>query len=192
MAQQLIRTFICIELPDELKTRIGEIQAQLKPYSSGISWVRPQNIHLTLKFLGNVEEAQIDALGKRVSEMAVHYTPFTLIPEGKGVFPHEKSPRVFWIGIGDDSGKLVQLAERIEEGLVQFGFEKEKRPFKPHLTIARVRPFRKPKELTPAFLATAFSSNPFEVDHITIMRSDLEPTGAVYTPLKVVSLKQIS
>lgn len=188
----MIRTFICIELPEELKTKIGDIQAPLKQHSGSVSWVRPQNIHLTLKFLGMVEEQRLPDIVQVVREIAGKYSPFTLIPEGLGVFPHARSPRVFWLGIRDDSGTLAQMQEDLEENLEAVGFAREKRAFKPHLTIGRVRPYRKPKELTSAFLAIAFSAEPFQVDHITVMQSDLKPTGAIYTPLQVVNLKWVS
>jgi len=187
--EKMIRTFICIELPEGLKKKIGEIQAQLKHYSAGISWVRPQNIHLTLKFLGDVEEQRLPDLATAMGEIAARYSRFTLIPEGPGVFPHARSPRVFWLGIREDTGTLAHLQEEIEERLEELGFAREKRAFRPHLTIGRVRPYRKPKELTPAFLTIGFAADPFEVDHITLMRSDLKPTGAVYTPLRVINLQ---
>jgi 2'-5' RNA ligase len=185
----MIRTFICIELPDDLTKKIGDIQAQLKHHSAGISWVRPQNIHLTLKFLGDVEEPRLSDIATAMEEMAAQHSPFTLFPEGQGVFPHTKGPRVFWLGIREDTGTLAQLQQAVEDRLEAIGFAKEKRAFTPHLTIGRVRPYRKPKELTTAFMALAFSADPFEVDHLTIMRSDLKPTGAVYTPLQVIKLK---
>lgn len=186
----MIRTFICVELPEDLTKKIGDIQAQLKPYSAGISWVRPHNIHLTLKFLGDVEEPRLPDIAHAMEEIAAQHAPFTVIPDGQGVFPHAKNPRVFWLGIREATGTLIQLQQAIEDRLEAIGFAKEKRAFTPHLTIGRVRPYRKPKELTAAFMALAFTADPFEVDHITIMRSDLKPTGAVYTPLQVINLKR--
>lgn len=185
----MIRTFICIELPEPLKVLIHQVQTQLKTLSGSVSWVKAENVHLTLKFLGGVPEPQLPELIDAVDQMAMRYSPFTLIPEGHGVFPNAKSPRVFWFGIRDESGRLQSLQAALETGLEKLGFVRDNRPFKPHLTIGRVRPYRKPKELIPAFLALTFSADPFLVDHITVMRSDLKPTGAHYTPLRVISLR---
>ncbi|RMG55221.1 MAG: RNA 2',3'-cyclic phosphodiesterase [Acidobacteria bacterium] len=184
-----IRSFICIELPERLRHRIGEIQAELKTYAAHVSWVRPQNIHLTLKFLGHIEPHRIPEILGAIRPMVTRHPPFTLVPEGRGVFPHTRSPRVFWLGIRDDSGVLSALQEEIERTLEPLGFPREKRPFTPHLTIGRVRLYRKPKDLTPKFLALEFSEPAFEVDHITLMRSDLKPTGAIYTPLDIIPLE---
>lgn len=185
----LIRTFICIELPDQLKKKIGDLQAQLQPQAAGISWVRPQNVHLTLKFLGDIDESRLPEIATALEEIAAHYAPFTLVPEGQGVFPHVKGPRVFWLGIRETTGTLMRLQQAVEDRLQALGFAKEPRAFTPHLTIGRTRPYRKPKELTATFMALSFSAEAFEVDHLTIMRSELKPTGAVYTPLRVISLK---
>lgn len=183
-----MRSFICIELPERLRNRIGEIQTELRAYAAHVSWVRPQNIHLTLKFLGHIAPHRIAEILSSIKPIVIRHPPFTLVPEGCGVFPHARSPRVFWLGIRDDSGVLSELQEEIECALETLGFPREKRPFTPHLTIGRVRLYRKPKDLTPKFLALEFSEPAFEVDHITLMRSDLKPTGAIYTPLEIIPL----
>lgn len=188
----LIRTFICIELPDELKAAIAAIQEQFKMHKAHVSWVRPQNIHLTLKFLGDVEQQRLPDIIAQVNNVATAYSPFWLTPHGQGVFPTTKHPRVFWLGINDETGQLPALQAAVESALESLGFPKEQRRFQPHLTIGRVRPYRKPKDLTQAFLHLAFSASPFLVDHITVMQSELKPTGAVYTPLHVVALGEKS
>lgn len=184
----LIRTFICIELPDELKASIAAVQEQFKAHKAHVSWVRPQNIHLTLKFLGDVEQHRLPDIVAQVSNVAAAHTPFWLTPRGQGVFPTSKHPRVFWLGIDDEAHQLLALQAAVESAMESLGFPREQRRFQPHLTIGRVRPYRKPKDLTPAFLELAFSAAPFLVDHITVMQSELKPSGAVYTPLHVVAL----
>jgi 2'-5' RNA ligase len=184
----MIRTFICIELPDDLKATIAAIQEQFKAHKANVSWVRPDNIHLTLKFLGDVEQQRLPGIAALVSDITKPHSPFSLIPEGHGVFPNAKSPRVFWLGIKDETGQLLNLQDAIESAMESLGFAREHRTFQPHLTIGRVRPYRKPKELTPAFMNITFAEPPFTVEHVAVMQSDLKPTGAVYTPLHVVKL----
>jgi 2'-5' RNA ligase len=190
MEKRLIRTFICIELPETLKSKIGQVQDSLKQHGGNVSWTRPQNIHLTLKFLGDVEEIRIAGIAAAIEEVVGKYPTFTLIPSGQGVFPTPKAPRVFWVGVKDESNTLPELAREIEERLEEFGFEKEKRRFTPHLTIGRARQPNKAAELGKAFLETNFSAEPFEATEIIVMQSELNPAGSIYTPLHHAELKR--
>jgi len=183
-----IRSFICIVLPEELKAKIATVQSQLRGEPVDVSWTKPENVHLTLKFLGDVEEAQLDAIKEVVTQTAKAHSQFELVASGCGVFPNERNPRVLWIGLKDEEGRVQSLAQEIEEKLAAIGFAKEGRPFTPHLTIGRIRSGRNAREFARTFMAVDFPPHRFAVEQIVLMRSDLRPTGAIYTPLHSVNL----
>lgn len=183
-----IRSFICIELPDDVKTEIGRFQGQFKGEPVSVSWTKPENIHLTLKFLGDVEEARLTDVDRVLTDVAGRFSPFELVARGCGVFPNERAPRVLWIGVGEEGGHLPRLAGAIEEAMAGLGFAREDRPFQAHLTIGRIRAATGARELARKFLALDFSTRQFRADRITLMRSDLRPSGAIYTPLRIIPL----
>lgn len=183
-----IRSFICIELPDDVKTEIGQLQAHFKGEPVSVSWTKPENIHLTLKFLGDVEEVRLTDVRRVLSDVARRFGPFELVARGCGTFPNERNPRVLWIGVTEDEGHLLRLAGAIEEAMAGLGFAREDRPFKAHLTIGRIRAATGARELARKFLALHFSTRRFRADRITLMRSDLRPSGAVYSPLHIIPL----
>jgi 2'-5' RNA ligase len=184
-----IRSFICIVLPEELKAKIAELQSELKREPVSVSWAKPENVHLTLKFLGDVEETQLEQVKEAVSQTAQAHARFELVVHGCGVFPNERDPRVLWVGLKDETGALQPLVQEIEDRLGAIGFAREERPFRAHLTIGRVRSGRNARELARKLTATDFPRHRFAVEQITLMRSDLKPTGAIYTPLHSAELK---
>lgn len=187
-----IRSFICIVLPEELKAKIAELQSGLKREPVDVSWTKPENVHLTLKFLGEVEEARLEQVKEAVNQAAQAHARFELIAHGCGVFPSEKNPRVLWVGLKDESGALQPLVQKIEERLGAVGFAEEDRPFRAHLTIGRVRSGRNARELAQKLIATNFPAHRITVERLVLMRSDLKPTGAVYTPLHSAELQSAS
>ncbi len=184
-----IRSFICLDVPSDVKAHIEAMQAKLKRISADVSWTRPANVHLTLKFLGDVEEVRLRDLGGALDEIARRYAPFEVMTERVGVFPRADRPRVLWIGVGDECGLLRMLAADIEEVFARQGFAREARPFTAHLTIGRVRSERSVRELVRLFLAEDFPSTRFLVTELLLMRSDLRPEGALYTPLHRAPLR---
>jgi 2'-5' RNA ligase len=184
-----IRSFICIVLPEELKAKIAELQSGLKREPVSVSWTKPENVHLTLKFLGDVEETRLEQVKEAISQTAQAHARFELIAHSCGVFPNEKNPRVLWVGLKDESGVLSPLVAEIEERLSRIGFAKEDRPFRVHLTIGRVRSRGNAQELARKLIASDFPAHRFPVERIVLMRSDLKPTGAVYTPLHSAELR---
>jgi 2'-5' RNA ligase len=181
-----IRTFIAIEVPEEVKEEINSLQERLRESPSR---VKPKNIHLTLKFLGNIDAERIDSIGKALETAGKDIRPFTITVEGLGAFPNLKTPRVLWVGVVA-SEELTHLYKNIEEGLHKIGFEKEHRPFHPHLTLLRVksrdegrRLAERVKDIKSDLKAT------FSTDELILFKSKLSPRGAEHSAIKRISLK---
>ncbi len=185
-----IRSFICIDVPQEVKATIEGVQAKLRRLPVAVSWTRPEGVHLTLKFLGEVEAARLRHVGEALEAIARDYAPFELVTDRGGVFPTADRPRVLWIGVRDERGILRALVTQVEDALAQQGFAREARPFAAHLTVGRVRSERSARELVRLFLAEEFPSHRFLVTHLILMRSDLRPDGALYTPLHIAPLQE--
>jgi len=189
-----VRSFIAIELPDELKVGLAQLEAQLKlGKPSSVKWVDPSGIHLTLKFLGNIAVGRISAITKAMEEATRELSPFQLKVTGLGVFPNLKRVQVAWVGIGGEVDKLGQLQQRIESNLVPLGFAAESRRFTPHLTLARLRDQASADERQR--FGQLISSTKFEavytikVDSLNLMRSQLTREGAIYSRLSSVGLR---
>jgi 2'-5' RNA ligase len=179
-----IRAFIAIELPETIKSSIETIQARLKSLELPVRWVRVENIHLTMKFLGDIEEIEIESIESVLRDSVKMQTPLTLSAKGVGVFPGIRRPRVLWVGIHDHETGLAGLQKSIETQLHRIGYSKEGRPFKGHLTVGRAKGYvdeRKLKEALDSFLA--FESSPFSVNEFFMFRSVLKPDGPEYTKL---------
>lgn len=178
-----LRSFIAIELPEKVKKALAEFQQELKNDSPDVRWTRPENIHLTLKFLGNIEEDKADIIAEKIRETCKGRSGFKLSISGTGVFPNNRSPRVLWAGI-ELNDEIKALQAGIEETMASLGFEKEKRRFSPHLTLGRFRSLSGKK----AFLdkMALYRENIFgimDVNSVLLMRSDLGPGGAKYTKI---------
>lgn len=192
MSQQLrnIRSFIAIELPRQVVETIRKLQDDLRKYRLNIRWVRPENIHLTLKFLGNISEQDVEPITSVLKTIAGTMAPFRLREQGLGVFPGIARPRVVWVGVSGDVEPLKQCQIRIEEGLEQLGFPREGRPFRAHLTLGRVKGKVDKRILLEAIeqLGTV-QSDSFTADSLILFRSDLRREGAVYTKLGIGELR---
>jgi 2'-5' RNA ligase len=181
-----IRTFIAIEVPEEVKEKINSLQERLTegPYRK-----KPKNIHLTLKFLGNIDADRIDSLGKALETACKNIGPFIVTVEGLGAFPNLKTPRVLWVGIVG-SAELTHLYRNIEEELHKIGFEKEHRPFHPHLTLLRVKSRDEGRRLAERVKDIKSDlKETFSTDEFILFKSELSPKGAEYSPLKRIRLK---
>ena len=188
-----IRCFIAIELPEELKRELSKLQSQIKATSqASVKWVDTKGIHLTLKFLGNVDVNRIPTIVETIAQARQGIAPFHLEVAGTGVFPGQKQPRVAWVGLQGDVQILLQLQERIESALVPLGFASEARSFTPHITLGRVRPEGQATEkqkLAQAVISTRFEAiTPLDVKAVSLIKSQLTPTGAIYTRLDEVTL----
>lgn len=184
----VIRTFICIEIPESIKSRISKVQETLRQIGAQVSWTKPSNIHMTLKFLGGVEASRIDRVSKALERAANGISPFEVEVSGAGCFPSPRSPRALWIGFSNVPEWLQQLCSNIEGELAREGFEREKRKFSPHLTIGRIRTPHNAARVAEALIAAGFETETFIATQVILMRSDLKPTGSIYTPQAVIQL----
>ncbi|MFP5211920.1 MAG: RNA 2',3'-cyclic phosphodiesterase [Acidobacteriota bacterium] len=180
----MIRTFIALDIPPVAKTAIEELIGELRGADAAVSWVRPESIHLTLKFLGNVETERIAEISTAMEAAAAPVPAFRLQPSACGAFPSIQQARIVWAGLRGDDEPLKLLQKRVEEALAPLGFEPEGRPFKPHLTIGRVKGRRGLRSLQEILLARrTFETEVFDVTEIILYKSELRPDGARYTPL---------
>ena len=189
-----VRSFIAIELPDELKLELSQLVAQLKSgEQSWVKWVDPYNIHLTLKFLGNVAVDRLDDITGAIEKAAQGIAPFHLEVKELGVFPNLRRVQVAWVGISGEVDKLSQLQQRIESNLAPLGFAPESRPFVPHLTLARLRDqasLAERQRFGQLITGTRFeAANAIKVNAIRLMRSQLTREGAIYSRISSVGLK---
>jgi 2'-5' RNA ligase len=185
-----IRTFIALELPPAVISLLAKVQNDLKSMRLRAKWVRPENIHLTLKFLGNINPGDIDKIGGAMMEAVGDFARFDLVARGVGVFPGIKRPRVIWVGLGGEIQSLFAMQRMLEDKLADLGFNKEKKPFKGHLTLGRFRQTISPDTIQQCIRKYAdLSSEKFTARRIILFKSDLKPTGAVYSQLRQAAFK---
>jgi 2'-5' RNA ligase len=191
-----IRTFIAIELDEAVKAALTDLQEQLKteaPHRS-VRWVKPGGIHLTLKFLGDVPVNRIEEIEGALTRACAGLPAFSFSVEGLGCFPHTRRPRVLWAGVREESGTLTRLQKAIEDEMDKLGFAPERRKFHPHLTLGRVRRRTSSgdmRRLGQLVSETDIGSlGQMEARSVSLMKSDLRPTGAVYTQLAAVELEE--
>jgi 2'-5' RNA ligase len=188
-----IRAFIAVELPLEIKTVLANLQAALGAgKDDSVKWVNPDSIHLTLKFLGNIDAAAISQITEAIISSVKHIHSFKLEIAEIGAFPNARSPRVVWIGLTGDVRALAMIHKSLEDTLASLGFTPEKRSFSPHLTLGRVRDRAKKDQrlaLAQQLSTVKLENRPgFSVKQINLMRSELTQKGAIYTELATVML----
>ena len=184
----MIRAFIAVGIDPKTVGRISEATDQLKPSIAGIRWAPLTNLHLTVKFLGDVEETTIDPIARALRQHIAPFPRFTINAKGLGVFPDVKRPQVLWVGL--EGIHLAELASTVETALKPLGFEPEKRGFKPHLTIGR---WRQRDKSTAKFIAelerwAGYEFGKSEVRNIILFQSMLRPEGAIHRPLEKILL----
>jgi len=185
-----IRSFLAIELPPTIAKGIERVQYDLKQSHADVRWIESNRIHLTLKFFGDIEEEACDGIMDAVGKAVTDVKPFTLTIKGLGGFPRWKNPRVVWLGVEDEDGVLKPLQGVIEKGLGEIGYPQEERAFKPHLTLGRVRsPKGKPELLKKMEGFLHVELGKFRVERLVLFKSDLRPTGPIYTALKTLTLR---
>ncbi|HEX8145853.1 MAG TPA: RNA 2',3'-cyclic phosphodiesterase [Pyrinomonadaceae bacterium] len=180
-----IRVFCAVELPGEIRAAVAAHAARLRRDfpDARASWARPEGLHITLKFIGGVEAARVEALSRAACAAAEGFSTFGLSVEESGTFPPRGAARVLWLGVKDASGRLAQLQRRLEHECEDAGFPREPRAFKPHLTVARLRAPQGSHALSEAHRRTPFGPHHFEVSELLVIRSELGPGGSRYTPL---------
>ena len=185
----VLRAFVAIPIPEMVTDFLQRIQKRLDLPGVNVRWVKTANIHLTLKFLGDIESSTVGQVADQL-DIAVGSTPsFQLNASGFGVFPNRRQVRILWVGLGGDVGCLKTARDAIEKRMGMLGHKKERRRFKPHLTIGRARN-RIDGQVFGSSLdeLTDIASDSFQVDRIMLIQSVLKPTGAEYTPLHVSHL----
>jgi 2'-5' RNA ligase len=189
-----VRSFIAIELPDEVKSGLAQLQAQLKTGKQPpVKWVNTYSIHLTLKFLGNIAVDKISEITGAMEAAAQGISPFHLEVKDLGVFPNLRRVQVVWVGVSGEVDQLSRLQQGIESNLSPLGFTPESRPFTPHLTLARLREQASPNErqsFGQLIASTRFEAvYDFSVDSINLIKSQLTREGAIYSRISSVKLK---
>jgi len=174
-----MRTFLAIEVPQHLRKKVDSRIQEEKKKDLPIRWVAFENLHITLKFLGEIDDKKKDEITSVITEISKQYTPFKVRLEGLGCFPNPKNPRVLWIGVAEGAETLSEIANELEEKLSQLGFKKEKR-FHAHLTIGRIK---KPCKIDD-ILHKNITTESFLVNAITLFKSTLKPDGPIYEELK--------
>ncbi len=187
-----IRSFIAIELPGELKQKLGELENKLKSGGQqGVKWVNPNSMHLTLKFLGNINVDKTGEITAAIKESTAGVSPFNLKVEALGAFPNLRRVQVVWVGLSGEIDTLGRLQQQLERNLEKLGFSPESRAFTPHLTLGRVNNRVSPDErqgLGRRIAGMEFKAGAFRVDAITLMRSQLTRQGAIYNRISSVNL----
>ena len=184
-----VRTFVAVELDEELKGNLAQLQRRLRDRVAprSVRWVRPEGIHLTLKFLGDTSTAKVDEVKAALTEAAFEVEPFTFTVEGLGCFPNARRPRVLWVGLQEPSGALHRLREAVEAHVAPLGFPTERRSFHPHLTLGRVQRHASKSEVHEIGEVVSGSRiglvDEMGVTAVSYIKSDLKPSGAVYTTL---------
>jgi 2'-5' RNA ligase len=185
-----IRAFVAFNLPSDIIDHASGLQSDLKARGLRLRWVRPRNLHLTLKFLGDIPPAVVPEVGSALERASRGTEPLNLTVQGMGAFPGIKRARVLWIGLGGQIEALQLLYSSIEDELAGLGLPREKRGFKAHLTLARMKGRLAPQKLLEAVQALGdYEPRPFRARQLILYKSDLRPQGAIYTPMVEISLK---
>jgi len=183
MSRRLIRTFLSIPIPGEVHSLMDTLQNTVKSNGSKIGWIRKGNIHLTLKFVGDIPENDVDRVSSSIKNIITSASAINLKISGSGCFPKKERPRVLWLGIIGNLNPLQALVKNINCALDPLGYPKEEKEYVPHLTLARIR---YPQKHTPdisSFLDAKYDPIKLHINKIHFMRSELFFNGSVYTIL---------
>lgn len=180
-----MRTFIALELSEEIREELLRLQNELKKIDADVKWVNTENIHLTLKFLGEAEEARIAVVKEALAGIASRFKPFEMSLFKLGAFPDLHRIRVIWVGLDKGCSDAEQIAQSIEAELDKAGFAKEDRAFRAHLTLGRVKTGRNKITLTDKISSLEVEPKHCTINNITLLKSTLTPHGPIYTPLYV-------
>ncbi len=190
-----VRVFVALDLPQHAKETLEAAASDLRnTLPAGIRWVQPAGIHLTLKFLGDVDSNMVGPLLEAMTGATAPATqrPFDLKLSGLGMFPSEREPRVLWAGINGDLAALNDLQQSVDRAISALGFAPERRPFRPHLTLGRVRdqvwPADRRRIGSLISQARLPDSPPWQVSEVHLIKSNLTPQGAIYSSLGTSSL----
>jgi 2'-5' RNA ligase len=183
-----IRTFVAVDVPQQIKMELDKLIGELRPLAPDIRWVKAANLHLTLRFLGDIPVSSVKGLAAEIAANVAEFGSFDLSLSGIGGFPNLHKPRVIWLGGGDGQKPLYDLAARVEKACDDCGFGKADKPFSSHLTIGRVKFPHGNERLVSHIETLKFVSPIFPVEEVVIFKSDLMPSGPRYTRLESIRL----
>ena len=180
-----IRCFLAFELPEDIKTIVTRVSGEIRKSSLDVRWVRPEFIHLTVVFMGDIESEQVSLMGKPISVVCSDHSPFTISLKPMGCFPNSRNPRVIWLGIDADLDRMSRFRDDLQQALSPFGIKEEERAFRPHLTLGRFKkPGKRQTELEQLLAKYRDLSSPARtLGDLVLFRSDLKAGGAVYTKM---------
>lgn len=186
-----IRSFLAFELPPEIREKIGAVSRELQKTRMPVRWVKVENIHLTMIFLGSVNEDAIDEIKEKVHLVVNRFSTIRTRLNGVGVFPHWRKPRVIWVGLNGEIETLSNLRDQLQSELKVLGLREEKRPFRPHLTIGRFKDRADRDEELKSILDRHhdITSNLHHLNELILFKSDLKPAGPVYTRMATWPLR---
>jgi 2'-5' RNA ligase len=183
----MVRTFIALVIPDAWKEFLGRVEGDLAARMTGLSWVKPENMHITVRFMGDLGEDGVRRAGEAARRGVTGHAIFRAGLGPPGAFPSLKRPRVLWTGLQEGAEAAIALARDVNRSLEGEGFGPADKPFKPHITLARVREHAQGVEAFERYVPPA-PPEAAAFDRIVVMKSDLHPAGARYTALEEIRL----
>lgn len=179
-----VRTFVAVELTPEIRTRANQLIGALRRVVADVRWSPPENMHLTLKFLGDVEVLEVPRVCDAVKQAVRDATPFNIEIRGAGAFPDSQRPRTVWLGVGEGAEELARIHERLEAALAPLGFREECRRYRPHLTLGRVRDSQPGSSFARALAAhETYAAGAMMVGEVAVVSSELSRSGSKYEVL---------
>lgn len=179
-----MRLFVAVPFPAEVKNELGKLIDDWRRERDKVGWVKRENLHLTLKFLGETPLDKLEGLKKNLAASLKGSGAFTISLSGAGTFPNLNRARVVWIGVSEGKNKLSGLAQKVEEATLPLGFAAEEREFSAHLTVGRVKDSRLSERLLAKIRSCTFEAQGIIVSEAVLYQSELAPGGSVYTPLE--------
>ncbi len=183
------RLFIAIDTPESVRPDLFRTRDLLKSLDTDVKWESDNKLHCTLKFLGDTESQGMPSIVSMLADIGRAFAPLMVTYTGLGCFPNRLDPRIIWAGIHDPENRLAGLARSIDRAMSTCGFEQERRPFSPHVTIGRVKGRRGLGELLATMESITFDCPPVLIQEILLVRSDLRPSGSLYSVLERVALQ---
>jgi 2'-5' RNA ligase len=185
-----MRTFIALEVPENIQKEVFSLKENISSHYAKIRWVKKENIHITLAFLGEIVEDVIEQVKERLQLVSKKHQTFTMTLQGVGVFPQMKRPRVLWVGVVPEVKEpITHIANDVIDAL-GFLHPKDKKKFSPHITFGRIKFISDLSSLQKVIESISFETDEFMVNKITLFKSDLKPDGAIYTPLSKYPLRE--
>ena len=186
-----MRTFLAFKISEEIRKHLEHLVAELSALDDSITWVKPQNMHVTIKFMGDVEESHISDIIEKVAPIVTRTPAFSLHCLGIGIFPNWKYPKVIWAGLSGEVDAPIALHNEIEAALADMGLKKDEREFRLHLTIGRTKGIRSGSSVAKRVEALeVIDFGSFNVSELTLFKSELGADGPLYTPVKKFELKK--